>query len=100
MRPVHPKLLALMMVLLCACGGSAIAPALPQPEPFRPEVRPAPTVDELVAGLSVRDRIAQLVVPWIPGTYAAYDAEAFASPSTTTIGWRIGTGWSGCSPPC
>ena len=78
MRPVHPKLLALMMVLLCACGGSAIAPALPQPEPFRPEVRPAPTVDELVAGLSVRDRIAQLVMPWIPGTYAAYDAEAFA----------------------
>ena len=52
-----------MMVLLCACGGgSAVAPALPQPEPFRPEVRPALTVDELVAGLSVRDRIAQLVI--------------------------------------
>ena len=41
-------------------------------------MRPAPTVDDLLAGLSVRDQIAQLVVPWIPGTYAAYDAEAFA----------------------
>ena len=55
-----------------------MAPVAPQPEPFRPEVRPLPTVDELVAGLSVRDRIAQLVLPWIPGTYLAYDAEAFA----------------------
>ena len=35
-------------------------------------------MDDLLAGLSVRDRIAQLVIPWIPGTYAAYDAEAFA----------------------
>jgi beta-N-acetylhexosaminidase len=79
MRPLHAKLLALMMVPLCACGGGpAVAPAAPQPEPFRPEVRPAPSVDQLVAGLSVRDRIAQLVVPWIPGTYAAYDGEAFA----------------------
>ena len=67
------------MVLLCACGrGGPAAPAPPSPEPFRPEVRPTPSVDELLAGLSVRDRIAQLVLPWIPGTYLAYDAEAFA----------------------
>ena len=50
----------------------------PQPEPFRPEVRAVPDVDDLIATLSVRDKIAQLVVPWIPGTYAAYDAESFA----------------------
>jgi beta-N-acetylhexosaminidase len=77
MRPVHAKLLTLVTVSLCACGGSAI-PALPQPEPFRPEVRVVPGVDDLLGALSVRDKIAQLVVPWIPGTYAAYDAEAFA----------------------
>ena len=34
-------------------------------------------VDALLAGLSSRDKIAQLVVPWIPGTYAAFDDEAF-----------------------
>ena len=67
------------MVLLCACGrGTGIAPAAPRPEPFRPEVPVVPSVDDLIATLSVRDRIAQLIVPWIPGTYAAYDAEAFA----------------------
>lgn len=38
----------------------------------------APEVDELLGKLSTRDRIAQLVVPWVPGTYAAYDDEAFA----------------------
>ncbi len=37
-----------------------------------------PEIDELLAGLSVRDRIAQLVIPWIPGTYAAYDDSGFA----------------------
>ena len=79
------------MVLLCACGrGPAVAPATPQPEPFRPEVRPVPTLDELVAGLSVRDRIAQLVVPWIPGTYAAYDAEAFARMQMWVDSLRVG----------
>jgi beta-N-acetylhexosaminidase len=78
MRPVHAKLLTLVTVALCACGGGPAIPALPQPEPFRPEVRAVPEVDDLIGALSVRDKIAQLVVPWIPGTYAAYDAEAFA----------------------
>ncbi|MEO7986492.1 MAG: glycoside hydrolase family 3 N-terminal domain-containing protein [Gemmatimonadales bacterium] len=35
-------------------------------------------MDQLLRDLSVRDRIAQLVVPWIPGTYAAYDDGGFA----------------------
>ena len=63
-------------MLLCACGPSVPAGA-PQPEPFRPDVRPVPTADDIVAGLSLRDKIAQLVMPWIPGNYAAYDTEAF-----------------------
>ncbi len=76
---MHTKLLTLVMVLLCACGrGPAAAPGTPPPEPFRPDLPAVPSVDEVVASLSVRDRIAQLVVPWIPGTYAAYDADAFA----------------------
>jgi beta-N-acetylhexosaminidase len=79
MRPVHAKLLTLVTVSLCACGGGpAIPTPSPQPDPFRPEVRGVPEVDDLIGALSVRDKIAQLVVPWIPGTYAAYDAEAFA----------------------
>src|SRR4029077_9164578 len=41
-------------------------------------VGPETDVETLLAGLSVRDKIAQLVVPWIPGTYAAYDDDGFA----------------------
>jgi beta-N-acetylhexosaminidase len=73
---VHVKHLAVVMMGLGAC---ARGPALgPQPEPFRPEVRAEPHVDHLLGALSTRDKIAQLVVPWVAGTYAAYDGEAFA----------------------
>jgi beta-N-acetylhexosaminidase len=48
------------------------------PVPYPPKGGAAFGVDEILAGLSVRERIAQLVVPWIPGTYAAYDDEGFA----------------------
>jgi beta-N-acetylhexosaminidase len=37
----------------------------------------AVNVDELLGSLSLRDKIAQLVVPWIPGAYAAIDEETF-----------------------
>jgi beta-N-acetylhexosaminidase len=40
-------------------------------------------VDGLVGSLTLRDKIAQLVVPWIPGAYAAFDDEAF----TRMQGW-------------
>ncbi len=41
-----------------------------------PAGAPAPitmSVDQLLDSLSVRDRVAQLIMPWIPGTYAALD---------------------------
>jgi beta-N-acetylhexosaminidase len=34
-------------------------------------------VDDVLESLSLRDRIAQLVMPWVPGTYAAFDDDAF-----------------------
>ena len=40
--------------------------------------RPADArIDHLLDSLSLRDRVAQLVIPWIPGTYAAFDDSAF-----------------------
>jgi beta-N-acetylhexosaminidase len=41
-----------------------------------PAGAPAPitmSVDQLLDSLSVRDRVAQLLMPWIPGTYSALD---------------------------
>ncbi|MEA2724073.1 MAG: beta-N-acetylhexosaminidase [Gemmatimonadales bacterium] len=64
------------MVLLWACGPSTQVPG-PQPSPFPPREETQVDVDGLLAGLSPRDKIAQLVVPWIAGTYAAFDDDAF-----------------------
>jgi beta-N-acetylhexosaminidase len=75
---VHAKLLALVMVSLCACAPAARPPvAPPHPTAFPPDVTVEPTPEMLLGTLSVRDKIAQLVMPWIPGTYAAYDDTAF-----------------------
>ncbi len=64
------------MVLLAAC-----APAQPGTTPASPfPPSPIPIDDDpeaLLGAMSTRDKIAQLVMPWIPGTYAAYDDETF-----------------------
>ena len=73
---MHLKYLCLLIVVLAACGRAAPAPQ-PQPAQFPPRQEAPIDVDALVNGLSTRDKIAQLVVPWIPGSYAAFDDDAF-----------------------
>jgi beta-N-acetylhexosaminidase len=73
---VHLKYLGLLIVVLAACGRAApVAP--PQPAQFPPREEAPIDVDALLNGLSTRDKIAQLVIPWIAGSYAAFDDEAF-----------------------
>src|SRR6476469_1560007 len=65
------------MVLLGACGKAS---PVPQPQPTLFPGQPGPTevdVDALLGSLPLRDKIAQLVVPWIPGAYDALDDETF-----------------------
>ncbi|MGH7508354.1 MAG: glycoside hydrolase family 3 protein [Gemmatimonadales bacterium] len=67
-----------MTVLSGACGRAALAPE-PQPVQFPPrEDAAAVDIDALLSELSLRDQIAQLVMPWIPGTYASADDPEFA----------------------
>ncbi|MBA3659329.1 MAG: hypothetical protein H0W67_07005 [Gemmatimonadales bacterium] len=67
---MHGKILALAVILLCACGH-------PQP-PTSPA--PAPdAIEALLDSLPLRDRIAQLVIPWIAGSYTAFDDAAFST---------------------
>src|SRR6266850_8288368 len=61
------KLLAVVLVAGCATG-VARTPA--------PALAPA-SVDATLASLSTRQKIAQLVVPWLAGSYAAFDDSAF-----------------------
>ncbi len=68
------------MVLCCACGGPPPEVAPPHPTRFPPTPVALPDLDteDLLRTLSPRDKIAQLVMPWIPGSYTAYDDQAFA----------------------
>src|SRR5438270_13182836 len=61
----------LMLALLAACGGGRVAsrppPAAPQPV----------SIDSVLAKLTTRQKVAQLVVPWLGGNYMALDDSAF-----------------------
>ncbi|MEO8199624.1 MAG: glycoside hydrolase family 3 N-terminal domain-containing protein [Gemmatimonadota bacterium] len=43
-----------------------------------PELSPTVNLRLLLASMSLRDKVAQLVMPWIPGSYAAYDDSSFS----------------------
>jgi beta-N-acetylhexosaminidase len=89
-RSVQSKSLLLIVMLLWACGRTGPAP---QPEPTQFPGQPASPevdVDELLRSLSLRDRIAQLVMPWIAGTYAAFDDEAFAKMQSWVDSLHVG----------
>ena len=60
----------LMVLVLAACGGRTItAPRLPQPV--------AIDIGAVLAKLTMRQKVAQLVVPWLGGNYMALDDSAF-----------------------
>src|SRR5260370_17771140 len=79
------RLLVVALVLGCggarAGGGAGRSPPFPSPAPPAPTpaLPPSPTqyVDSILAHLSVRQRVAQLVVPWLPGNYTALDDSLF-----------------------
>src|SRR5947199_10018396 len=64
------RVLALVLVTGCA---SPPPRALPRPADLRPEPPPETSqpVDSLLAALSTPQRVAQLVVPWLAGSYTA-----------------------------
>jgi len=57
----------LILTLLAACGGRT--PPISRPQPA--------AVDALLAKLTPRQKIAQLVVPWLGGNYMALDDSAY-----------------------
>jgi beta-N-acetylhexosaminidase len=62
---------AVALALLAGCTTSANA------HPATPAEVPAPSVDSILAHLSVRQKVGQLIVPWLTGSYAAFDDSAF-----------------------
>ena len=67
--------LALVLVVVLACRPAA-PPTSPEPARDRlgtPVPAPDATAEEVLASMSLRARVAQLVMPWIAGGYAALD---------------------------
>ena len=56
-----------LITVLAACGGRATGPRVPQPV----------ATDAVLAKLTPRQKIAQLVVPWLNGTYSALDDSTY-----------------------
>jgi len=90
---------------LVACGSGT--PPTPSPAPissaweevvlvsppiFRPTVDAAARqwVEETLAGLTLEQRVAQLVIPWIPGGYQAFDSKEFEEVADWVERWGIG----------
>ena len=72
----------LLLAALGACDGPAPGSGGPEESfeaPYHDELDRGATawVDETLASLSLRERIAQLVVPWIPGGYASSSDAGF-----------------------
>ncbi len=76
-----PAALALLLTLV-SCGGRTVPPprlTAPSPLLAPPTLGPEARrwVDATLASLDLRDRVAQLVFVWIPGSYASPSAPAF-----------------------
>src|SRR5690349_7630114 len=62
----------LVLAVAAACATAAPRSADPGATP-----RGEPSIDSLIAHLSVREKIGQLVMPWLLGSYTAFDDSAY-----------------------
>lgn len=69
-RQVRSSLLALLVFLPAVAAAQAVPVTKPSAS------RPSPKVARLLRTLTVRQKIAQLIMPWLAGTYAAFDDRA------------------------
>jgi beta-N-acetylhexosaminidase len=69
------------MVLAAGCAG-APGRLVPSPQP--------PSIDSLLATLTVRQKVAQLVTPWLAGNYAALDDSASLVPQRWVDSLQVG----------
>jgi beta-glucosidase-like glycosyl hydrolase/CubicO group peptidase (beta-lactamase class C family) len=79
----HRLACVLVSVIVLGCGGAAPTPPPVVPDPYAalPAVeidrRSKITIDSLTAALTVRQKVGQLIMPWLLGNYAAYDSEEY-----------------------
>jgi len=76
---------AIVAALLGSCTGAGPLPQAAAPIPSSGTLDPGASrwVNETVAGLTLREAVAQLVIPWIPGGYASESDPDFRE----LLGW-------------
>ena len=96
MTGVHVRAaLSLLLAFTAACGGpapesGAAERSLAAPADEALGARARAWVDETLASLSLRERVGQLVVPWIPGSYASSSDASFRTLERWVAGEGIG----------
>lgn len=73
LRPASP--LGSPLLLLCALA--ACAPAAPASRAAQPASADSAWVDRTLASLTLREKVAQMVMPWVGGDYTATDSREF-----------------------
>ncbi|HEV2150399.1 MAG TPA: glycoside hydrolase family 3 N-terminal domain-containing protein [Longimicrobiaceae bacterium] len=84
---------ALAALAACAPGTQAAsAPPLPAGAALRAELSPAGSawVERTLASLTLREKVAQMVMPWVGGEYAAVDSPEFESVAKWVEQDRVG----------
>ena len=76
---------AAIAALLGSCTGAGPLPQVAGPTPLSGSLDPGANrwVNETVAGMTLREAVAQLVIPWIPGGYASESDPDFRE----LLGW-------------
>ncbi len=62
---------------MLGCAGGQAVRRTAEPVPPRPSTVPTVSVDSLLAALTVRQQVGQLVIPWLSGSYTALDDSLF-----------------------
>jgi len=78
----------------CSRATPPVPPVVPDPVAALPPVVIAPPskiyVESLLDSLSVREKVGQLVVPWLLGNYAAFDSEEYDTLATWVDSLGVG----------
>ncbi len=84
-----------IVALGCARASREVPPVVPDPyAALPPVVVPAPpekiNLDSLLDSLSLEEKVGQVLMPWLSGSYAALDAEGFLQAAAWVDSFAVG----------
>src|SRR4029077_10280796 len=87
----HTLLFPIAVTVAAVWAGCTPHPApAPPPSPVAAAPAPKDPTDSLIAAMSIHDKVGQLIVPWLPGSYAALDDSSFLVATRWVDSIRVG----------